>query len=152
MHVEKNVGKLLLKWLLNILDKCDGFNNAEEDITKIKNPSNGKLGPQFLNLVPRLCKYHRMSKQDRKAVCDVIAAIKVPNGYASNIIRSVQEGKIGGLKIHDYHVSMQHLLPLAVRNVGLPENMACAIIDLYNFFRGMCSKTNKAEDFKKVAF
>ncbi|XP_012851493.1 PREDICTED: uncharacterized protein LOC105971188 [Erythranthe guttata] len=36
MHIEKNIGELLLKWLLNLLSKNDGFENAKEDIEKIK--------------------------------------------------------------------------------------------------------------------
>ena len=83
-------------------------------------------------------------------MCAVLSGVKVPGGYSSNIARCVNLDKIGGLKSHDYHVLMQQLLPVAIRNVELPKQMADAIIELCDFFRRLCSKTNKTEDFEKL--
>ena len=83
-------------------------------------------------------------------MCVVLSGVKVPGGYSSNIARCVNSDKIGGLKSHDYHVLIQQLLPVAIRNVGLPKQMADTIIDFYDFSRRLCSKTNKAEDFEKL--
>ena len=80
----------------------------------------------------------------------VLSGVKVPGRYSSTIARCVNSDNIGGLKSHDYHVLMQQLLLVAIQNVGLPKQMADAIIDFYNFFRRLCSKTNKAEDFEKL--
>ena len=42
--------------------------------------------------------------------------VKVLSGYSSNIACDFNSDKIGGLKSHDYHVLMQQLLSVAVRN------------------------------------
>jgi hypothetical protein len=68
-------------------------------------------------------------------MCAVLSGVKVPGGYYSNITRCVNSDKIEGLKSHDYHVLMQQLLPVAIRNVGLPKQMADAIIEFCDFFR-----------------
>ena len=83
-------------------------------------------------------------------MCVVLNGVKVPGGYSSNIARCVNLDKIGGLKSHDYHVLMQQLPPIAIRNVGLPKQMADAIIKFCDFFRQLRSKTNKTEDFEKL--
>ena len=54
-------------------------------------------------------------------MCAVLHGVKVPGGYSSNIPRFVKSNKIGGLKSHDYHILMQKLLPVAVRNMGLSK-------------------------------
>ena len=51
------------------------------------------------------------------------------------ILHGVNLDKIRGVKSHDYHVLMQQFLLVAVRNVGLPKQMAYAIIELSDFFR-----------------
>src|SRR3954469_15729178 len=61
-------------------------------------------------------------------MCDVLSGVKVPSGYSSNIAWCFSSDKNSGLKSHDYHVLMQQLLPVAIRNIGLPKQMADAII------------------------
>ena len=63
-------------------------------------------------------------------MCDVLSGVKVLSGYSSNIARYFSSDKISGLKSHDYHVLMQQLLPVAIRNVGLPKQMVDPIIEL----------------------
>ena len=50
-------------------------------------------------------------------MCVVLGGAKVPGGYSSNIARCFNSDKIGGLKSYAYHVLMQQLLPVAIRNV-----------------------------------
>src|SRR5436189_149988 len=83
-------------------------------------------------------------------MCDVLSGVKVPSGYSSNIARCFSSDRNSGLKSHDYHVLMQQLLPVAIRNMGLPKQMADAIIELCDFFRGLCSKSNRKSDFQKL--
>ena len=64
----------------------------------------------------------------------VLGGVKVLSGYSSNITCCFNSDKIGGLKSHDYHVLMQQLLSVAIRNVGLPKQMVNAIIESCDFF------------------
>ncbi|XP_049407809.1 uncharacterized protein LOC125871254 [Solanum stenotomum] len=54
-----------------------------------------------------------------------------------------------GLKSHDCHILMQQLLPIALRNL-LPVNVLKPLIELSNFFRGICSKDLKIGDLEKL--
>ena len=53
--------------------------------------------------------------------------------------------KIFGLKSHDNHILMQQLFPLALRRV-LPKQVRAPLIDLCNFFRGLCLKVLHARE------
>ena len=76
-----------------------------------------------------------MTREEQKAFCKVLKNIKVPDGYARNISKCVNEAqcKLIGLKTHDCHVLMQQLLPLTIRGL-MPKGPRDAIIRLYNFF------------------
>jgi hypothetical protein len=82
-----------------------------------------------------------MSKSERRAFCDVIRNIKVPDGYCRNISKcvNVAEGKIVGLKTHDCLVLMQQLMLIASRGI-LPDDITMAVFELSAYFRGICSK------------
>ncbi|KAL6329567.1 hypothetical protein AAG906_022144 [Vitis piasezkii] len=79
------------------------------------------------------------------------AALKVSDGYASNISRCVQvnERKIFGWKSHDCHVLMQQLFPLAIRGV-LHKNVCVVIVELCSFFRQLCSKVLKTNQLEHL--
>ena len=49
-----------------------------------------------------------LNKEKKKALCEWIKDLKLPDGYASNLSRcvDVQGDKLHGLKSHDYHVIM----------------------------------------------
>ena len=67
--------------------------------------------------------------------------MKVPQGYSSNIKSLVQlkELKLVGLKSHDYHMLMQQLLVVAIRDI-LPNKVRLTITRLCFFFHSICSK------------
>ncbi|XP_024009593.1 uncharacterized protein LOC112084601 [Eutrema salsugineum] len=59
-----------------------------------------------------------LSKEEKKIFCSRLHEFKGPDGYCSNISRSVSvdDPNIMGMKSHDYHVLMQQLLPVALRD------------------------------------
>jgi len=81
--------------------------------------------------------------------------MKVPQGYSSNIKSLVQskDMKLVGLKSHDWHVLMQQLLAMAIRDI-LPNKVRHAITRLCFFFNAICSKVIdpvKLDDLKNEA-
>ncbi|KAK8596857.1 hypothetical protein V6N12_065336 [Hibiscus sabdariffa] len=50
----------------------------------------------------------------RKKFCEWLRSIKFPDGYCSNLSRcvNVDDGKLAGMKSHDYHVFLQRVLPV----------------------------------------
>ncbi|XP_060969565.1 uncharacterized protein LOC115713553 [Cannabis sativa] len=67
--------------------------------------------------------------------------MKVPDGYSSNIKNLVNEAelKLMGMKSHDCHALMQHLLPIAIRLV-LPKNIRECLTHVCIFFNKLCRK------------
>ena len=57
-----------------------------------------------------------MSKQEKISFCLCLKSVKVPQGYSSKIqsLVSMQELKLVGIKSHDYHILMQHFLPVTI--------------------------------------
>ena len=76
-------------------------------------------------------------------MCAVLGSVKIPSGYSSNIVRCFNSDEIVGLKNHDYHVLIQQLLLVAIRNVGLPKQMVDAIIELCDFFDDCAPKATR---------
>ena len=76
---------------------------------------------------------------------------KVPDGYSSSISKrgNNKDVRLGGLKIYDYHLLMQELIPIAVHYV-LPKNIRMVVICLCNFYRDICVKRLVKKDVKKM--
>ncbi|WMV30384.1 hypothetical protein MTR67_023769 [Solanum verrucosum] len=92
-----------------------------------------------------------LSNTQKDILLQVLKDVKVPDGYASNISSCVdlKQRTMHGLKSHDCHILMQQLLPIALRNL-LPMNVLKPLIELSNFFRGICSKDLKIGDLEKL--
>ncbi|XP_056685554.1 uncharacterized protein [Spinacia oleracea] len=77
--------------------------------------------------------------------------LKVPDGFSSNISYCVnsKEAKISGLKSHDCHVILEHLLPLAIRGLLTPLVLE-ALIELSLFFTLLCAKVLNVDDLKQL--
>ena len=77
--------------------------------------------------------------------------IKIPERYSSNISKHVnsKDVRLDGLKIHDYHVLMQKLIPVAIRRMLL-KNVRMVVIHFCNFYRDICMKRLLKKDVKKM--
>ncbi|GJS67329.1 hypothetical protein Tco_0681893 [Tanacetum coccineum] len=66
---------------------------------------------------------------------------RVPSSYPANIKKlvSVQDCKLVGMKSHDCHVFMTHMIPIAIRGL-LPNNVRHTITKLCLFFNMIHSK------------
>ena len=84
-------------------------------------------------------------------MCNFLHDVRLPDGYASNIRRSVDvKGcKVAGLKSHDYHIIFQKLLPLVVCDI-LPIDVVIPLIQLSNFFKKICSKELEVSELEKL--
>ena len=80
-------------------------------------------------------------------MCEWIKRLKFPDDYASNLSRCIdaQGEKLYGLKSHDYHIIMERLLPVALREL-LPTNVWKAITEISQFFRDLCSSRVEVND------
>ena len=140
MHIEKNVCDSVISTLLNIPGKTkDGISSRRDLVhmgirTELAPKENGNR----TYLPP--CSF-TLTREEKKKFFQTFFDIKVPDGYAANIRSyvSLEELKVFGLKSHDYHVLMQHLLPVAIESM-LPDGLRDAVIRLCAFFNILCSK------------
>jgi len=74
----------------------------------------------------------------------------MPDGYSSNLARGadVNRGRVVGMKIHDCHVFMECLLPIAFNS--LPTPVLNPIIEISHFFKVLCFTTLKEDDLTRM--
>lgn len=112
------------------------------------------LHPQILEdgryIIPPAC--FTMSRESKKTLCSIIQSIKMPYGYASNISRCVdmKDCKFIGLKSHDCHILIEHLLPLALRSCYPNKDIMFIVVNLSNFFKSLCSKVLDISELDKL--
>ncbi len=150
MHTEKNICESLLGTLLDLTGKSKDSEKARLDLQEL-----GIRKDQ--HLLVHIGKYtlpaalYTLSPSQKEILCRFLQHVKMPDGYASNIRRCVDENgwKVSGLKSHDYHVLLQKFLPLVVRHI-LPEDVVIPLIELSRFFNELCSKELELTKIEKL--
>ncbi|XP_056683319.1 uncharacterized protein [Spinacia oleracea] len=140
MHIEKNVFESLLGTLLNVPGKTKDGKKSRLDLVDMG--IREELHPQNKNgrtYLPPAC--HTLSRKEKVAFCEFLKGVKVPEGYSSNIssLVSMKDLKLIGLKSHDSHILLEHILPVSLRSI-LPERVRRAITRLCFFFAEICRK------------
>jgi hypothetical protein len=150
MHIGKNVSESLINTFLGTDGKSKDNLNSRLDLQALG--IRGDLHPievedqYYLPHAP-----YSMSSNERKLFCQVLKGVKFPEGYASDIRHNVhvKEKKVFGLKSHESHIILQHLLPLAVRKI-LPEVVSAGVIRISNFFKKLASPVIRISDMESL--
>ena len=140
MHIEKNVCESIVVTLLDIPGKSkDGLSSCLDLVhLGIRSELQPIVGEKRTYL---LAASYTLSKAEKLKFCKMLSALKVPDGYCSNLRNcvSMEELKLYGLKSHDYHTLIQQILQLTLRGL-LNKNMRSTITRLSLFFNALCSK------------
>jgi len=150
MHIGKNVSENFVNTFMGTASKSKDNLNSRLDIQALGIRSD--LHPieveDQLYLPPAP---YTMSPDERKLFCQVLKGVKFPDGYASDIRHNVHvnERKIFGLKSHESHIILQHLLPLAVRKI-LPQIVSAAVIHVSNIFKKLGSPVIRISDMESL--
>jgi hypothetical protein len=77
--------------------------------------------------------------------------LKFLDGYAAGLKRcvNVKAGKIHGLKIHDYDIIIERLLPIMLHGY-LDDDIWEALAELSYFYRQLCAKEIKKRYDREV--
>ncbi|GJZ93180.1 uncharacterized protein Tco_0665245 [Tanacetum coccineum] len=141
MHIEKNVCDSLLGLLLNIPRKTKDGINARKDMVSwgIRLELSPVENDKKRTYLPPA--YYTMSKAEKTQFCKSLHDIKVPSSYSANIrsLVSMKDCKLQGMKSHDCHVLMAHMIPIAIRGL-LPKHVRHSITKLCLFFNMIHSK------------
>ncbi|KAL0325224.1 UNVERIFIED_CONTAM: hypothetical protein Sradi_5091700 [Sesamum radiatum] len=81
------------------------------------------------NLMPKIV--YTLTKEQKRGMCEWIAHLKFPDGYASNLPCYVdkKELRMHGMKSHDCHVFMRKLIPTAFCEI-LPKPVWSVLIQI----------------------
>ncbi|XP_050238000.1 uncharacterized protein LOC126687481 [Mercurialis annua] len=148
MHIEKNVFDNVFNTVLNVPGKTKDHAKSRAELNDFcdrpelaQDPTTGRY-PKAL---------YALDKEQKKLLLEWIQQIKFPDGYVSNLSRCVDstKQKMMGMKIHDCHVFMQRLLPIALREL-LPKEIWEPIAELSIFFRELTATSLKGEDLKRM--
>lgn len=152
MHLEKNVSENILGTLLGNSKKGkDGVNaRADLEILQIRKSLHPIREGNKTYIPPAI---FFMTNEEKTLFCKAISNVRVPDGYSTNISRcvNVKEKCLHGLKSHDHHVIMQHLLPLAIRRV-LPRPLILVLLELCAIFRQLCSKKQHVASMDQLKY
>ena len=80
-----------------------------------------------------------LSAAEKTEFLDTFKSIRTPSRYVSTLYTKISDGKLRGLKSHDYHILMQQILPVCLRNVG-DKRVVSAIMRISRVFQRLCLK------------
>jgi hypothetical protein len=147
MHYEMNLAKNFLKTI-----------TGKKDTVKVRRDLQRKGIQRYLWLLLNPHKGRKMYKptapyvlldEDFNEFAQTLEALCTPSGYSSAFDKEIRKKKFGGLKSHDYHVLMQQLLPLALRNV-LASGPRLAVMRMCKLFRRLCTKVYNLANFSSL--
>ena len=146
MHCEKNVCENFLRTLFGEIDgpksrKDLRARGIHEHLHLQLNPDGQTY---FMPNAPYV-----LTAEERKAFLTTLKELKFPSNYVGALSSRISEGKLRGLKTHDFHVLMQHVLPLCLRNI-CNEKVVGAIICVSRVFRKICSKVVDADQKEQM--
>ncbi|XP_074361820.1 uncharacterized protein LOC141702002 [Apium graveolens] len=116
MHIEKNIYDALTGTLLNILGKTKDRESVRIDMAEMgirielrpKNPGKKEKLPMAS---------WKLLHKEKKIFCSSLIGMKLPDGFCSNLkgIVLMDTLRLVGMKSHDCHTMLHHLLPIALR-------------------------------------
>ena len=62
---------------------------------------------------------------------------------------NAKNGRLSGLKSHDYHVLLQRILPIGLREFA-HKDISIVLFDFGIFFQDLCSRTLKRNELEKL--
>ncbi|XP_060210823.1 uncharacterized protein LOC132637807 [Lycium barbarum] len=147
MHIEKNVFDNVFNTVLNVVGKTKDNPKAHLDIAKYCDRPQLARNPD--GSYPKAA--YTIEKNKKIVLFDWLEGVKFPDGYVSNMSRCLDTDKfkLFGMKIHDCHVFMQRLLPIAFREL-LPSNVWRAITELSLFFNDLTSTVLQVVDLERL--
>ena len=154
MHIEKNVCDNVLGTLLSLDGKTKDNEKARKDLMEMGIRHDLHLIERHNGKVysPPAC--YTMSNNEKTTFLQVLKDLKVPDGYASNILSgvSMKDRRLYNLKSHDGHI-MQDILPIALRATVHSQSqfwMVKVVSDLCDFFKGLCAKVLDPVELDKL--
>ncbi|GFS37289.1 hypothetical protein Acr_00g0051170 [Actinidia rufa] len=148
---EKNFSENLVGTMLGIDGKNKDTDKARKDLEDkgIQKELWLTQHPNGSYVKPRAS--FSLTIEEKEAFFKFLKSVKYPDGYAANISRSVHStnGRLIGLKSHDYHRLIQQILPIGMRGF-VNKEISTTLFELGSFFQDLCSKTLRRSELEKL--
>ena len=139
MHCEKNVCENIMKTLFGEKDTAA----VRNDMREVNIRPNLWLQPSDSARVGEVIKPpapYCLTEVEKVEFIDIIRKLKTPTNYVGALSRKIHSnGTLRGLKSHDYHILMQQIMPLCLRDL-MDRGPRMAIIKVGRIFQRICSK------------
>jgi hypothetical protein len=147
MHYECNVAESIVSTCLSVTGKTKDNFKARIDIAEICNRPSLELDERGGKRCAPFC----LQVQNRKEVMRWMKRLKFSDGYALGVKQcvNVTANKIHGLKSHDYHIIMERLLLVMLREY-IDDDIWEALAELSYFYRQLCAKAIKKDMIEKL--
>ena len=149
MHIAKNICDNIMGTIMNVNGKTKDTINTRLDLQEMD--IRIELHPIQKGEKIEVPTCYTLSPEDKHKLCLFLKNLKVPDGFSSTISQcmNLKHHKISGLKSHDCHVLLQHLLPLALRGM-LSKEVCEPLIELSIFFSVLGSKELRIENLEQI--
>jgi len=150
MYIEKNVFDNVFNTVMDVKGKKKDHIKAMTDIKKYCRRRELELVAQGNSKYLKLKAQYALDVEQMRAVCEWEYQLKPPDGYAFDLAHCVnmREVKSHGVKNHDYHVFMEHLLLITLR--ALPNPIWKPLAELSQLFRELCSSSLKVDKLEII--
>jgi hypothetical protein len=147
MHQEHNIGESILSTSMAFTDKTKDNQEARKDLAQLCNRPSLELKSSGSKPRASFC----LKPKERKEVLIWLQNLKFSYGYAVGFRRAMNldTRKLSGVKIHDYHIFMEILLPVLFHGY-LNDDVWKALAELSHFYRQLCDKEIKKEMMEKL--
>ena len=137
MHCEKNLCENIMKTIWGLKDTLKvRLDLQEANIRPELHPKHVGNDTVALPVAPYV-----LSKVEKAKFIKTIRNLKTPSNYVGQLSKRITvDGDLRGLKSHDYHIMMQHILPLCVRTL-LPKDVRATITRISRVFQRLCAKS-----------
>ncbi|XP_026427752.1 uncharacterized protein LOC113323636 isoform X2 [Papaver somniferum] len=153
MHTEKNITEHLLNIMMgNSKSKDSPAARQDMEYMGIRKKLWLKEDVETGRTVMERGTFELM-KKEKIEFCTVLKNLKVPSGFSTNLRNCVivNPPDLRNFKSHDYHVVMQHLLPLLVHtSTSLPKDLRVSLLRINIFFNILCAKVINREHLLKA--
>jgi hypothetical protein len=136
MHLERNLCASLLKFLLGTKDTAEVRKDLEEEgIRQHLWLRRSRVGPNYVKAAAP----YTLNSSEKRVFLYSLGNVVAPTGYAACFARNAGPKRLVGLKSHDFHVILEQILPVVVRNL-MSVGPRTAIIRLGRCFARICAK------------
>ena len=147
MHCEKNLAENILKTVM-----------GEKDTPAVRADMQARGIRPHLHLRTRRENHDQLhmphasyvlTPDDKAKVLRILKNLRTPSNYVSALHKKISQGKLSGLKSHDFHVLLQQILPLCFRKIS-NKALARAVIRLGRVFRKLCAKSVNRDEKEEL--